>query len=162
MLKPYIHNLVDRVVWKIDQQSLKLVYEFYVLKCGIKSAEFKSILDHYECIQVYEQRIISDNKSDVTNDRYDIVDQIIVGDYPTMSLLRVPFDNSYHAMLIKDVSKITNIRICPHCKQYVFNIDNSHYSPDSFNLHAKNVRKQYIKLIKELTLTRSKNQIDLI
>ena len=55
---------------------------------------------------------------------YSIVDTVLCTSgqaTKTLPLIRVPLDNGkFHVMLIKDVSKLAVLRICPHCREFVF------------------------------------------
>jgi hypothetical protein len=88
---------------------------------------------------------------------YDLVDSIKPKnpnkDTIIMNLLRIPLpDNKFHVMLIRDVEKLTKLRVCPHCREYVFDSKNNKTNHTWFNKHIEECKKNGGKLIKEVKL----------
>ena len=89
--------------------------------------------------------------------KYDIVDIVNTQHQNektiTMHLLRIPTDeNQFHVMLIKDVLKITDLIICPHCRHYAYDKKKDKYHHSLYLKHIEECEKNGGKIQKKVIL----------
>ena len=86
---------------------------------------------------------------------YQLIDEVKAkcDNAKVMNLIRIPLDNNrFHVLLIKDVSKLSVLRICPHCREFVFDSKKDKFKLDRFNQHMEECKKANGKIIKDVRL----------
>ena len=89
--------------------------------------------------------------------RYDVIGRIDTQnpDENTflLNLLRIPLSkNKFHVVLIKDVERLTNLYICPHCNEYVHDKIKDRKNIGRFEKHKEVCEKHGGKMFKEVSL----------
>ena len=77
---------------------------------------------------------------------------VIDSTYPIINRMKVLMeDNKFHDWMITDVEGTIGIKVCPDCKNYIYNTK-LHHNRSRFEQHMKIYKENGGKLIRELSL----------